>query len=344
MIVRAFVGEKLSNDAAFVSDVRSFSNWFNGTIIPLFLLVPDFLKPIAGPIFASPARHYLARLDGKLMPVIHELLKAKERGDLKEGDSADILLSHISSARSKPEDTDPRCIASRLLILVGAAALDTSSTGLHHALMDLASGPLAENGGTDKTRRITQRQSIIRAEIEKALEENGGLWTPKSMHALVYTESFLREVMRRRTFLARQVYRVVVKDGGLDLPKYSCSSAIAPKGTWLSVPAAPVHLDDDVYEDAKEFKAWRFVDESVTPPAIKTQGAATAVTDSFLSFGKGRHACPGRFFAADMMKLAIAYIATEYDIKPLASRPEDKTVGDTLIPAKATIDVRKRTR
>ncbi|XPS81852.1 hypothetical protein M3J07_013811 [Ascochyta lentis] len=344
IIVRAFVGEKLSNDSTFVADIRSFSNWFNGTIIPLFLLVPDFLKPIAGPVFARPARYYLKRLDRKLMPIIKQLLEAKERGELKEDDTGDLLRCHISSGRQKPEDTNARCIASRLLILMGAAAFDTFSTGLHHALMDLASGPVIQNGGTDETLRTTEHHNVIRAEVQCAVDRNGGLWTPKSMHELIYTESFLREVMRRRTFLARQVYRVVVKDGGLTLPEQSCSGAIVPKGTWLAVSAAPVHLDNDVWEDAREFKAWRFVDNTVTPPAIKPQGAVAAVTDSFLSFGKGRHACPGRFFAGDMMKLAIAYIAMEYDIKPLDGRPQDKTIGDTLIPAQAKIEIRRRNR
>ncbi|PVH92706.1 cytochrome P450, partial [Periconia macrospinosa] len=315
IIVRAFVGEELSNDSSFVADVRSFSSWFNGTIIPLFLLVPDFLKPIAGPVFARPARYYLGRLDSKLMPTIHGLLAAKERGELKEGDAGDLLRCHIASARHKPEDRDPRCIASRLLILMGAAAFDTFSTGLHHSLMDLASGPTLPGDDTDTPSTMTEHQSVIRTEVEATLQHNGGSWTPKSMRELVFTESFLREVMRRRTFLARQVYRVVVKDGGLELPQHSCSSAIAPKGTWLAMSAAPVHLDDGVWEDAREFKAWRFVDESMMPPVLKQQGTMATVTDAFLSFGKGRHACPGRFFAGDMMKLAIAYIALEYDIR-----------------------------
>ncbi|RYN52957.1 hypothetical protein AA0119_g13494 [Alternaria tenuissima] len=343
VLVRAFLGEKLANDSAFVADVRSFSTWFNGTIFPLFALVPDFLKPIAGPLFAYPARHYLARIDKKLMPIIHELLEAKEQGELNEGDTDNLLRCYVST-RHNSVDLDPRRIASRLLILLATGAFDTISRAFHSALTDLASGPVEGNVGKDQTHRITEHQNVIRAEVQNVLQENSGSWTRQSMHTLVHTESFLREVMRRRTFLARQLHRVVVKDCGLHLPKDSCGGAIAPKGTWLAVPGSPVHLDDDVWEDAREFKAWRFLDNSLTPPAIKPQGTVAAITDSFLSFGKGRHACPGRFFAGDVMKLAVACIASEYDIKPLASRPQDGKIMDLSLPAQVNIEIRRRNR
>jgi len=61
------------------------------------------------------------------------------------------------------------------------------------------------------------------------------------------------------------------------------------------------------------------------------------------AFGHGRHACPGRFFAATEMKLLLAYIIMNYDIKPLATRPQKKLIAGSIIPPlKATISVRRR--
>jgi len=34
-----------------------------------------------------------------------------------------------------------------------------------------------------------------------------------------------------------------------------------------------------------------------------------------MSFGLGRHACPGRFFAANEIKLIVARILLEFDLK-----------------------------
>jgi cytochrome P450 len=45
------------------------------------------------------------------------------------------------------------------------------------------------------------------------------------------------------------------------------------------------------------------------------------VTKDFMAFGYGRHACPGRFFAANEIKLIMARILLDYDLK----MPGDKT-------------------
>jgi len=60
-------------------------------------------------------------------------------------------------------------------------------------------------------------------------------------------------------------------------------------------------------------------------------------------FGHGRHACPGRFFAANELKLLLAYMVLNYDIELLEKRPEGQWVGQVALPPmKATIKVRRR--
>jgi cytochrome P450 len=61
------------------------------------------------------------------------------------------------------------------------------------------------------------------------------------------------------------------------------------------------------------------------------------------SFGHGRHACPGRFFAATEMKLLVAYIMMNYDVKPLTIRPPNSFIAGSIIPPmKKTISVRRK--
>lgn len=45
------------------------------------------------------------------------------------------------------------------------------------------------------------------------------------------------------------------------------------------------------------------------------------VTKENMGFGYGRHACPGRFFAAAEIKLLLARILLDYDVK----MPEEQT-------------------
>ncbi|KAL1961582.1 hypothetical protein VTN77DRAFT_1434 [Rasamsonia byssochlamydoides] len=58
--------------------------------------------------------------------------------------------------------------------------------------------------------------------------------------------------------------------------------------------------------------------------------------EDFLGFGYGQNACPGRFFAAQELKLLLAYIVLNYDIRPLERRPKNVWIGDAVIPPLAT--------
>lgn len=52
---------------------------------------------------------------------------------------------------------------------------------------------------------------------------------------------------------------------------------------------------------------------------------------------------PGRFFVAHELKMLMAYLLMNYDIKPLGERPPSTWVAMTVIPAVgAKIEIRRR--
>jgi hypothetical protein len=52
---------------------------------------------------------------------------------------------------------------------------------------------------------------------------------------------------------------------------------------------------------------------------------------------------PGRFFAAQQLKLVLAYIAMNYEIEPIAQRPANHWfVGSSGPPLETTIRIRRR--
>ncbi|KAF7352017.1 hypothetical protein MVEN_01163900 [Mycena venus] len=64
----------------------------------------------------------------------------------------------------------------------------------------------------------------------------------------------------------------------------------------------------------------------------------------YLSFGLGRHACPGRFFAVNELKLMLAHILENYDLKlDGPTRPPNEWFG-TLAAANRTAKVLFRKR
>lgn len=75
---------------------------------------------------------------------------------------------------------------------------------------------------------------------------------------------------------------------------------------------------------------------------LKTTSLVTT-SDTYLAFGHGRHACPGRFFAAQEMKLMLAYVLQNYDIEKLKEKPPSTMLMGTNVPnEKAKIRVKRR--
>lgn len=118
-----------------------------------------------------------------------------------------------------------------------------------------------------------------------------------------------------------------------------------PYGTKLIIPVEAIHYDDSLYTDPKTFKPFRFVEPSAvgnimdslgstpankikTPPTHNTQKenikqkSGSTIDESFLGFGFGLHACPGRFFAINEVKIFIATMVLNYDIQPMKTRPK----------------------
>lgn len=66
-------------------------------------------------------------------------------------------------------------------------------------------------------------------------------------------------------------------------------------------------------------------------------------SDTFLGFGNGRHACAGRFFASQEMKLMLAHVVTHYDVRIEGGRPKNFNIVLASTPTdKAEILVRRR--
>jgi cytochrome P450 len=115
----------------------------------------------------------------------------------------------------------------------------------------------------------------------------------------------------------------------------------------LAVPLEPVHHDESLYPQATTFDPYRFAnpeklksivdafnpdekgeqcnqysaDQATLGVVGKNKQSAT-LDDAFLGFGYGKHACPGRFFALNEVKIFVAHILLNYEIKPMKIRPK----------------------
>ena len=117
-----------------------------------------------------------------------------------------------------------------------------------------------------------------------------------------------------------------------------------PRGTTVAVATHKVHMDEKIYPDALKFDPFRFVKLKEQETAGRRFDIVTTSANS-LHFGHGRHACPGRYFAACELKLMFAHMVLNYDVKLENDRvrPEDMWVMGNCVPnPKAKVLFRRR--
>lgn len=113
-------------------------------------------------------------------------------------------------------------------------------------------------------------------------------------------------------------------------------------GSTVVVDLNGSHLNPTIYEDPTEFRPWRFIEmQELTG---KRTDMISASPD-WLMFGYGKHMCPGRFFAAVEIKMMMAYVVMNYDVKCKVEgiRPREIWIGaSAMLDPNAEILFRKR--
>jgi cytochrome P450 len=72
-------------------------------------------------------------------------------------------------------------------------------------------------------------------------------------------------------------------------------------------------MQDEVFDHANEFDPWRMFRERMKDgEELKHQYVMTS--DKNLHFGHGKHACPGRFFAANEVKTLLVLLLMRFDM------------------------------
>lgn len=84
--------------------------------------------------------------------------------------------------------------------------------------------------------------------------------------------------------------------------------------------------DPELYPNPDEFVADRFVRMRETQER-KSDTAYTAATADHMGFGYGKHACPGRYFAAHEVKIILCHMILKYDFKLPANHIRGYTIS-----------------
>lgn len=157
---------------------------------------------------------------------------------------------------------------------------------------------------------------------------------------MVKLDSVIRESLRVNSMGGRGLRREVVAPEGVVTPE----GLHLPAGTHLCIIISDRQQDLDLWERGDEFVPFRFVKgaEDSAESADRPRHAVH-VTEDFLSFGYGPHACPGRFFAVQALKVLLGLLLIKYDFEPLQERPKMLEIGEAILPSeKTTVKIRRR--
>lgn len=162
----------------------------------------------------------------------------------------------------------------------------------------------------------------LREEISAVLREHG-TFTTLALQKMKKLDSFLRETMRcypiSWTSFSRKVLRTFTLSNG----------QVIPAGCIIEVPAYGLSMDGEIIDDPETFDAFRSYRARAQEGLEGAGKAGAGATNQFVSvsptnltFGYGRHACPGRFFAANEIKMIVSRALLDYDVKMIDGSKE----------------------
>ncbi|KAL9005166.1 MAG: hypothetical protein Q9188_002040 [Gyalolechia gomerana] len=179
--------------------------------------------------------------------------------------------------------------------LVGLNFAGIRSTGvvLMQAFFDLASRP--------------EYVEPLREELQNIMSEEGERdLGPRALAKLPLMDSFLKESQRHVAQNILSVYRKVmspltIKDG-----------TVIPAGSYVCVPSMDPEVDPKTL--TRDFDGFRWA-RLRKETGNDTRYLSVATGPDSLEFGHGSHACPGRFFAMNVIKAVLAPVLLGYDLR-----------------------------
>ncbi|RGB42164.1 cytochrome P450 [Rhizophagus diaphanus] len=242
----------------------------------------------------------------RLRPVVEKRLKERnELGNFYKpyNDLWEYYMNLPNFDNTKPNNL--HCHVDNLLAIT-FASISTTSRAAVDALNDLAGRPELLN-------ELYEEALIIDKEC------NGSITVPE-IQKMVKLDSFVKESLRHN-------------DNILALPHYMISKSYTfsngftiPEGRKIMLYSIDMLKAKEYFgDDAEEFKPFRFLNRN---------SPATKVDRSYIVFGGGKHACPGRFFAISETKLFLHKIILKYKVSTENGKIEDKVfVGPFTSPS-----------
>ncbi|KAJ7763220.1 cytochrome P450 [Mycena maculata] len=332
---RAFVGKELCSNDEYLDSANDFAMavGVSGIILHFF---PKFMRPAVAWFVTIPNRRASGISMKYLQPLIKQRIvdmRNKEADPTYPWEEPNDFITWMvreSFKRTGEHETSVYGLAYRI-VLLNFAAITTTTITVTNAILDIWSSPPSQNV-----------VAILREEAERVYAEHSGEWTKAAIAKLVRLDSAIRESARISSIggagMARRTKRDVTLPNGLVIPKDNC----------IGVAMHGLHFDEDHYPSPHQYDAFRFSrprEEAALLEKTHTNEDLVTTSVHWLPFGHGLHACSGRFFAANNVKLMLAHLLINYEIQPFDVRPVNPSMSDMqVVPRHAEMVIRRRVK
>ncbi|KAJ5288996.1 hypothetical protein N7478_002026 [Penicillium angulare] len=310
---QVFVGKELSQNPEWIENILQYTVDASDASEALHL-VPKNLRPFAAHF--SPAVRRLRKRVVKTRTLFHSVLdKTRIQGEKSVQENLGIM-SWFEEC-SKGRTYDPAATHLNLAFV----SISSTSDMITQLIYDLCG----------REELVTE----LRDEIISVLGEEG--WSKKGLYKLQLLDSVMKESQRLKPGIVG-LQRYAEKDTVLS------EGTFIPKGSFLIVSCHHMFTQNfGTYDNAGEFDGHRFYN-------IRQSGAQeqwtqfAAASEKHVGFGYGQHACPGRFFATNQIKIIMCHFLLNYDfnfVDGLPRKPCPRGIGLQANPS-AMISIRRR--
>ncbi|KAK2016757.1 cytochrome P450 [Colletotrichum eremochloae] len=298
---RVFVGPELCRNEDYIDSAINYTVDILKAIRKVST-IPPWIRPLLAPRRPEVRRVHqrIAKAVDFLKPIVKSRREASEDPDYQKPDD---MLQWMIEAQENSGDKDDKKLA-RYQLGISFAAIHTTSLTATNTLYTLAAMP--------------EFVPVLREDVQQALAGANGVFTSSAMQNMKKLDSFIKECMRYHTMGFSSFQRKVLKTFALS------NGQVIPAGCIIEVPAIGIYNDNEFFPDADKFDPLRFykMRQSKTEQTTGSKQAEVvanaqfvSVSQTSLTFGYGRHACPGRFFAVNEIKMILATLLLNYDVK-----------------------------
>ncbi|KAL4875143.1 cytochrome P450 [Aspergillus karnatakaensis] len=285
---RAFAGQGLCRNSKWIESSTTLAH----SILAVTQRLYEWPRSLHGLVtwFEPSARQLRCRTKEcqRLFESLLEIWRQMIKEDGNEGDQRQPEFNLMDTMLESPDVKEKPDNLFMAQLALALAAVHSTTDILGKVILDLARNP--------------HMIEPLRQEIISVVGQRGlGIDTVSELKLL---DSVLKETQRMNPVSTLPIHRIATQKVTLN------DGTIIPRGTEIALSTNRT-MDPDIHASPDKWDGYRFFNMQKTSSEEKS--GLVDLSSDHLGFGYGKHACPGRFFAAHESKIVLCHILLKYD-------------------------------